>query len=332
MIKTKLINQTLIYLRRKKMKSSIKKTSEKAAFTIIELLTVMSIIVILMGLLVPALNKVKRYAKDVKQKAQFYGVNTAIEFFNNEWEDYPPSDWDDHTGPPPAAYCGAMKLAEAMVGQDMLGFHPNSSFRMGDTGLYPTPDDVLALSPAEYDVYVENLKSRRRYLQLESADATKLKHIYGWQPADTTPFTGEELVLCDVYSRVTLKEDPDDDYDDEISGKSGMPILYYKANTSNNLHDVSNLPTLVNDYGQIYNFWDNHMLLGLGLPWNPDATVKHPLYQVGAEPEGEKFYEITWNTNITTAVRPYNQDSYILISAGFDGLYGTDDDIFNYQK
>ena len=313
------------------MKSSIKKTSEKAAFTIIELLTVMSIIVILIGLLVPALNAVKRYAKDVRQKAQFYGINTAIEFFNNEWEDYPPSVWNDPTDPT-VAYCGAMKLAEAMVGQDMLGFHPKSSFIMGATGLYPTPDDVLALSPAEYTEYVEELRSRRRYLQLESSGATKLKHIYGWQPADTTPFTGEELVLCDVYSRVTLKESPADPYDDEISGKSGMPILYYKANTSNNLHDVINLPTYADDKGQIYNFWDNHILLSLGLPWNLDPTLKHPLYQVGTELEGERFYEITRNANITTAVRPYNQDSYILISAGFDGLYGTDDDMFNFQK
>ena len=30
--------------------------------------------------------------------------------------------------------------------------------------------------------------------------------------------------------------------------------------------------------------------------------------------------------------RPYRADSYILMSAGFDGLYGTKDDVFNFEK
>jgi hypothetical protein len=33
---------------------------------------------------------------------------------------------------------------------------------------------------------------------------------------------------------------------------------------------------------------------------------------------------------IPNIVRPYNPDSYILISAGPDGYYGTADDIHNY--
>ena len=41
------------------MKPTINQARKKRAFTIVELLTVMSIIVILIGLLVPALNKVK---------------------------------------------------------------------------------------------------------------------------------------------------------------------------------------------------------------------------------------------------------------------------------
>jgi len=68
------------------MKSIIKQSNRRAAFTIVELLTVMSIIVILIGLLVPALNQVKKYAYEVKQRAQLKSIDTALELFNSELE------------------------------------------------------------------------------------------------------------------------------------------------------------------------------------------------------------------------------------------------------
>ncbi|MFA5251561.1 MAG: hypothetical protein WC454_03120, partial [Phycisphaerae bacterium] len=114
------------------MKPITKQSDKKTAFTIIELLTVMSIIVILIGLLLPSLNMAKRYAKEVRQRAQFHSIGAAMELFsaNSGWGAYPPSDALDGstvTGGEP--YCGAMKLCEAMMGQDLAGFHPDSRFR-----------------------------------------------------------------------------------------------------------------------------------------------------------------------------------------------------------
>ena len=111
------------------MKRIAKQPNKKAAFTIIELLTVMSIIIILMGLLAPVTNRVRVYARRVSQKNQFHSINVALELFRAEFDGYPDSrELDGSTPAGGVSYCGAMKLAEAMVGQDFLGFHPDSRF------------------------------------------------------------------------------------------------------------------------------------------------------------------------------------------------------------
>jgi len=286
------------------MKSIIKQSNRKAAFTIIELLTVMSIIVILIGVLVPALNNVRKYAKKVKQLAQFNSIQSAIELFSNENDGYPPSGAMDGAGQP---YCGAMKLCEAMMGRDLLGFHPDSVFRAdgmdaaGGRDIYlPTPD---------------NLRARMgTLLQFENANAYRLGvDIFGL--GQTAPFPENTFVLCDVYTR-----------DMRTGKKTGMPILYYKAEASNNLHDPNTAPTPQDSMGNIYNYWDNHALVNLGKPWEEAGKVTtHSL----AEPA--RFYRNTRNNQITTVRRPYRTDSYILISAGYDGEYGTADDICNFE-
>ncbi len=286
------------------MKSIIKQSNRKAAFTIIELLTVMSIIVILIGVLVPALNNVRKYAKKVKQLAQFNSIQSAIELFSNENDGYPPSGALDGAGQP---YCGAMKLCEAMMGRDLLGFHPDSVFRAdgldaaGGRDIYlPTPD---------------NLRARMgTLLQFENANAYRLGvDIFG--SGQTAPFLESAFVLCDVYTR-----------DMRTGKKTGMPILYYKAEASNYLHDPNTAPTPQDSMGNIYNYWDNHALVNLGKPWEEAGKVTtHSL----AEPA--RFYRNTRNNQITTVRRPYRTDSYILLSAGYDGEYGTADDICNFD-
>jgi hypothetical protein len=55
-----------------------------------------------------------------------------------------------------------------------------------------------------------------------------------------------------------------------------------------------------------------------------------PLFQVGSDPEGQVFYKKTLDKSALPIERPHNKDSYILISAGWDGIYGTRDDVFNF--
>jgi len=285
------------------MKSIIKQSNRKAAFTIIELLTVMSIIVILIGVLVPALNNVRKYAQKVKQMAQFNSMQSAIELFNNEHDGYPPSGALDGAGQP---YGGAMKLCEAMMGRDLLGFHPDSAFRADGMDAAGIRQVYL---PTE-----DNLRTRiGPFLQFENANAYRLVDIYG--SGQTAPFQENLFVLCDVYTRQM-----------RTGMKMGMPVLYYKAETSNNLHDPNSLPTPLDNKGNIYNYWDNQALIGLGRPWEEAGkSSPHSLR------EPARFYRNTRNDKITTLRRPYRTDTYILISAGYDGEYGTADDICNFE-
>jgi type II secretory pathway pseudopilin PulG len=284
----------------------------KTAFTIIELLTVMSIIVILIGLLVPSLNMVKRYAKEVRQRAQFHSIDSALELFNGEWGGYPPSEAQDQLG---VEYCGAMKLCEAMLGQDLMGFHPKSRFLQNATSDGGT-DYIYATPTNGYNPTTDNLRARRIYLQ-QTTDAYRMWHLYNNSGDSFTAEGSENLyVLCDVYNRVK---------DTETGKGIGMPILYYKADTLGTIHDpCGTLPIVGDNKGYIYNYTDNAKLIELGLPPSGTST-DHPL----SVPR--KFYEITKDNRINIAAgRPYRPDSYILISAGFDGVYGTDDDIFNF--
>jgi len=270
--------------------------------------------VILIGLMVPALNKVRRYARDVQQMAQFNAISAAIELFNNESDGYPPSNAMD---PMNQAYCGAMKLCEALMGQDLLGFHSNSVFRrdgMDAAGTLPLyPRNIDAMAPALRD---NNLKARKGpYLQAENANAYRMKDIYG---TNIAPFLDVTFVLCDVYKRQM-----------KSGQKTGMPILYYKADTANTFHDpnLAAAMTPVDSKGNIYSYWDNHALIGLGKPWEPpgQTTSSHKM----ADPK--RFYMNTQSDRITTTQRPFRADQYILVSAGWDGEYGTADDICNYE-
>ena len=292
------------------MKSIVKQSDKKAAFTIVELLTVMSIIVILIGLLVPALNKVRQYAREVKQRAQFHSIGAAIELFNSQFDTLPDSsEFGQEPDGSKKPYCGAMKLAEAMVGKDLMGFHPDSVFNSSGKDL----NGRWLYDPATLD------PSARKgpFLPIGNANAYRIEDIYQdfTSGVPNGGFLAGSIVLCDVFGQVTNRT---------TGQRIGMPILYYKAHPSKMLHDVAD------PANSIYNYMDNQDLVMLGEPW--DQTIKSRLGRETGFSDGARFYENTLNDQLPNNVRrPFNQDTYLLISAGNDGEYGTSDDICNFD-
>ena len=100
---------------------------KKSGFTLVELLTTVSIIALLVGILIPSLNLVRTIARETRQNAQFTTIELALTAFKNDDGDYPPSDWP-LPPPPNDTYGGAQKLTEALLGLDLMGFHPKSGW------------------------------------------------------------------------------------------------------------------------------------------------------------------------------------------------------------
>ncbi|MEN6576304.1 MAG: hypothetical protein ABFD90_08175 [Phycisphaerales bacterium] len=231
---------------------------------------------------------------NIKQEAQLHSMDAALELFKSGYFIYPPSDANDPTGKP---YCGAMKLAEAVMGQDLLGWHSKSAFRCD--GLDPAT--LASFYPAAPSP--DNLKARKGpFLQVANANACRLVDVYG--KGNTGPFPENTLVLCDTFGQK------------RPSGKkTGMPILYYRANSFGWAHKRG-------DRNNIYKCEDNQTLVALGVPGQPGKV--HPLN------DPNQFYLNTQNDRARSGIEPFNHDSYILISAGWDGLYGTADDVCNF--
>jgi type II secretory pathway pseudopilin PulG len=317
--------------------------TKKSGLTVIEILVVVGIIALLIGLLLPAVHTVQKMAKNTKEKAQLTAIGLGLAAFKNDYGDYPPSSWNDPAvAGTPTDYCGAQKLAEALLGWDLLGFHPDSAWRADglDAAGGPMTYDPLHTDPTE-----AGLKKRRdRYIELDMANVFRLGRST-WGDGlylNTGQLAPHAYVLCDVFGGSERKIIQD-------NGKTvspGMPILYYKANPASKLFPNPTTAVVEPLEAYVYNARDNWPLLSLGRVGGSGRPLdKHPLEGDAARPmvatvDGvvqsftgwSPFYWYIHDPRMRPRYWPYRPDSYLLISAGADGLYGTEDDICNFGQ
>ena len=296
-------------------------------FTLIELLVVLAIIGMLVSILIPSLKTVRNKVKETSQRSQFAAIEQALIAFKADYGSYPPSDWHPVTSPD---YCGAQKLAEALIGWDKLGFDPDSQWR-AIPGLDAQGNQIY--DPA-------NLQDRKGpYLESEAVDVFNLGEV-GLAAGDglyvnlaaSSPLRADRFVFTDVFK---IRPVVNPNTFERV--KAGSPILYYRANTSSKTINSQ----LVTDFRYlIYDVRDNQRLVELnrlqkdGVVSTDPADV-HPLGNVGSNDypvfyNFEKFGGIRDPKTTANIWQPYRPDSFILISAGADGLYGTRDDITNF--
>lgn len=322
------------------MRPKQKSKRTQTGFTLVEMLTALAVIGVLLALLIPALNMVQKKAQTVKQRAQFHAIEVGLEAFRSDsaWNDYPPSVYSPtygiqgNTSP---YTCASQRLAEALVGRDGLGFHQSSVFRArgladvdGDTildpvapspippGIYNATDGITN-SDGSTQSASDNLAARKGpYLELETANAVPVSQYY--TPAALGQLD-DTYILADAFARKMTR-----------SGKEyGMPILYYRANMGLIDHDAIRANWGGNTYNLNDSFCNNSGIIAMDIPFQ-NTEREHPLENDVLSDTMDWFYKTIANPNFTSPVRPYRANSFLLHSAGLDGLYGTPDDMFNF--
>jgi prepilin-type N-terminal cleavage/methylation domain-containing protein len=315
--------------------------NNRKAFTIVELLIVVTIIALLLGILLPSITMVRTKAKETAQKAQFATIDMALEAFKQDYGDYPPSDMieDNPLGRP---YCGAQKLTEALLGWDLAGFHPKTSWRRdGYTGTVVPIGGIDSYDPCRADGTRTLTERKGPYLEvaktpvfrLGTSSSTANDGLYNLTGSAIFDATLPNYVICDVFGveKLTIAKSGGQ----TVNVTAGTPVLYYKANTSSKILTCPLSPLQAKN--SIYNYTDNIDLLNLGILPKPDP-VNRP-HRLATLPPGIGRYFCSTDYKIVdqkvpaisaTQSWPNRPDTYILISAGADHEFGTNDDILNF--
>lgn len=354
---------------------NVSRSQFRRGFTLVELLTVIAIISLLIGILVPSLNAARNQAKKTASAAQIASLDTGTEMFRNDFNQYPRSGGTNPFEAPPGQdpynsgnvfLSGAQWLGLSLMGADRQGYvkPTRENDAVAPDSLIDSADweEWYAVSPnREYsrfgpyaDQDPKNSKTPVEFVQeLPNGLAGAPDILFGSNPTYDGVAGGTGGNGPWNNGRIPMFVD-----------SFGFPILYYRANP-NAKRPVSvgtGAGLLVGSYDQSHNAMftgaadqnGQYTVSGAFRGWDMTggggfATASDPVHPAGvfgynqskpaARPDGPSFTSFIYDAQVydqtTTAqggkVVANKSDSFILWSPGRDGLWGTSDDVTNFN-
>lgn len=339
--------------------------SRATGFTLIELLVVMAIISLLATLLIVGVGRITTQAKNAQTKSTFNTLSQGLEQYRGDQisgGEYPPSR-SDHSdkrsitdprslssGAPNTVVSGAHLLTMALSGADLLG---TPGFK--DIGPNSSPDgqwsnDTHAGSGGLYEI-------DQTTGQPTSGQPKRPRFTFVGSEFNEKVQTIKQLRDAGLIINTTVNEGESTENVPMFVDSLKMPILYYRASKAARFMTAN----LADNKAGVYRQADNGLITGsdassaneVGIDFGPGelvAGVRHGIGKVGPEPQqipvitdGENdilsnasydhtFTRFILDSSVTAQNAPVRRDSYLLISAGNDQIYGTPDDVTNWER
>ncbi len=319
------------------------------AFTLVELLVVIVIIGILVSILVPAVAAVRTAAKNAATSAAIQSISTGLETFKADSKlggQYPPSfsDADPATagstlqagqvyspygnllGTDRFPISGAGLLVWALAGADLLGTPGFTPY--GNPPLWSELSGAYAL-----DGYGQPAHARAGpYVDISKLHTTRFE-------------SGGFAIPAEFEARGALGMQQATRSYPLFLDAFGYPILYWRADPAGRTMAGVNRSYVGSGLRGVYWWEDNQELTDPGDPLKVlvlnKARAQHALDWDMSPPPPPSLpnartfqgYIVDKAVQAKLAVGgwPQRADSYLLASPGADGLYGTADDVTNFQ-
>ncbi len=309
----------------------------RSAFSLIELLTVIFIISLLISILVPSLSAARTQAKNLKVSATLNAIGAAMEMFRTENEKefrasngYPPTGLRiDTTETGSQEIYGAHWLARMLMGKDSQGFVQRRA-------VPPSLRDPGADDEQQYwynaDAYNNGRLDRGGpYLNPDTVDFKLTRELPGNASQEMSQTAMDQIVLVDVFGYPILA------YTANPLARGGLARETPEDGTGTYTHeDNVGFTGAEGVTGWDFGAGDQHQITKFGFPDPEDIAAEGETDSFCYYILDKKAYESTLDADgqptMNTTTKPVRRESFILIAAGKDAIYGSSDDVVNFPR